>query len=100
MAKIVLQYCQQAVIFAEAFHKKGSLLVPALHFHNCLEIALYHGGSGTLEFWDPSYRFKAGNLTPIGSEMPHTTYSSPGPPVNGLICASILRSFSIRRKRF
>ena len=52
--------------------------VPALHFHNCLEIGLCHSDSGTLEFQDTSYHFKAGDLTLIGSEMPHTTYSSPG----------------------
>lgn len=52
--------------------------VPALHFHNCLEIGLCHSDSGVLEFQDTSYHFKAGDLTLIGSEMPHTTYSSPG----------------------
>lgn len=51
---------------------------PALHFHNCLEIGLCHSDSGILEFQDTSYPVKAGDLTLIGSETPHTIYSSPG----------------------
>lgn len=49
-----------------------------LHFHNCLEIGICHSDSGTMEFYgDPCY-FKAGDVTVIPRNVPHTTYSDPG----------------------
>lgn len=51
---------------------------PALHFHNSLEIGLCHSGSGTLEFQDTKYNFKAGDVTLIASGTPHIKYSAPG----------------------
>ncbi len=50
----------------------------ALHFHNCLEIGLCESDSGTMEFSGVSCPFSAGDVTIVGSDIPHTTYSSPG----------------------
>lgn len=54
--------------------------IPAgvLHFHNCMEIGLCESDGGTLEFADTSFAFKAGTVTAISRDMPHTTYSTPG----------------------
>ncbi|TAH65844.1 MAG: AraC family transcriptional regulator [Anaerolineaceae bacterium] len=49
-----------------------------LHFHNCLEIGLCETDSGIIEFMDTSRTFYADNITVIASDVPHTTYSSPG----------------------
>lgn len=49
-----------------------------LHFHNCLEIGICHSDSGTLEFYDNQLHFKAGDVTVIPRNVPHTTYSSTG----------------------
>lgn len=49
-----------------------------LHFHNCLEIGLCESDSGTLEFMDNHCPFHKGCITIIASDIPHTTYSSPG----------------------
>lgn len=46
-----------------------------LHFHNCLEIGICHSDSGTLEFYDNQLQFKAGDVTIIPRNVPHTTYS-------------------------
>lgn len=50
-----------------------------LHFHNCLEIGVCHSESGYMEFSGskkPLY-FKAGDITCVPRNIPHTTYSSP-----------------------
>ncbi len=49
-----------------------------LHFHNCLEIGICHSDSGILEICGESLPFKAGDITVIPQNAPHTTYSSPG----------------------
>ena len=49
-----------------------------LHFHNCLEIGLCESDSGTMEFMDQNYPFKAGDVTVIASDIAHTTYSKKG----------------------
>lgn len=49
-----------------------------LHFHNCLEIGLCHEGEGTLVIQKSSYHFRAGDITCIARNIPHTTYSAPG----------------------
>lgn len=48
------------------------------HFHNCLEIGLCETDSGTMEFSGAPRPFKAGDVTFVASDIPHTTYSSPG----------------------
>lgn len=49
-----------------------------LHFHNCLEIGLCHSESGYMEFnGKEKLFFKAGDITCIPRNIPHTTYSSP-----------------------
>lgn len=49
-----------------------------LHFHNCLEIGVCHSESGYMEFngKEPLF-FKAGDITCVPRNIPHTTYSSP-----------------------
>lgn len=49
-----------------------------LHFHNCFEIGLCHSDSGTMEFEDTPMHFKAGDMTFVSRNVPHTTYSDPG----------------------
>ena len=49
-----------------------------LHFHNCLEIGICHSDSGILEVCGEPIPFKAGDITVIPRNVPHTTYSSPG----------------------
>ena len=49
-----------------------------LHFHNCLEIGICHSDSGVLEFDNTPYPFKAGDITFISRNVPHTTYSNKG----------------------
>lgn len=52
--------------------------VPArnLHFHNCLEIGLCHADHGILEFHDTTAAFRAGDISVISCDIPHTTYSA------------------------
>lgn len=49
-----------------------------LHFHNCLEIGVCHSDSGILEICGEALPFKAGDVTVIPRNVPHTTYSTPG----------------------
>lgn len=49
-----------------------------LHFHNCLEIGICHSDGGTMEFENIPIPFKAGDITYISKNLPHTTYSNPG----------------------
>ncbi|MCR5556361.1 MAG: AraC family transcriptional regulator [Butyrivibrio sp.] len=49
-----------------------------LHFHNCLEIGVCHTDSGFIEFNNTPVSFKAGDMTFISRNVPHTTYSSKG----------------------
>lgn len=46
-----------------------------LHFHNCLEIGICESNGGEMEFPSSSFRFEAGDVTIIGSDICHTTYS-------------------------
>jgi len=50
----------------------------SMHFHNCLEIGLCEDGRGNLEFMYNVLPFHTGDVTLIGSDVIHTTYSSPG----------------------
>lgn len=49
-----------------------------LHFHNCLEIGICHTDSGFIEFDNEPAPFRAGDVTFISRNVPHTTYSSKG----------------------
>lgn len=49
-----------------------------LHFHNCLEIGLCESDSGIMEFIAKKVPFHNNDITFIASDIPHTTYSSPG----------------------
>ena len=49
-----------------------------LHFHNCLEIGICHSDSGILEILGKPLHFKAGDVTVIPKNVPHTTYSTRG----------------------
>lgn len=49
-----------------------------LHFHNCLEIGICHSDSGIMEFYDKKVSFKAGDVTFVPRNVPHTTYSTKG----------------------
>ncbi len=49
-----------------------------LHFHNCLEIGLCHTDSGSIEIFGEALPFRAGDVTVIPRNVPHTTYSRTG----------------------
>lgn len=49
-----------------------------LHFHNCVEIGICESDSGIMELGDRTLRFKEGDITMIGRDVPHTTYSDKG----------------------
>lgn len=49
-----------------------------LHFHNCLEIGVCHTDSGVIEFNNDPVPFRAGDVTFVSRNVPHTTYSSKG----------------------
>ncbi len=49
-----------------------------LHFHNCLEIGICHSGSGTLQVCRDTLPFRAGDVTCLPQNIPHTTWSSEG----------------------
>ena len=49
-----------------------------LHFHNCLEIGICHTDGGYIEIFGEPVPFKAGDVTVIPKNTPHTTYSAPG----------------------
>lgn len=48
------------------------------HFHNCLEIGICHSDSGYMEFFGEPFPFRAGDVTVVPKNVPHTTYSTPG----------------------
>lgn len=49
-----------------------------LHFHNCLEIGVCHSWGGTMKFYSNPLRFKAGDVTCVPRNIPHTTWSDKG----------------------
>ena len=49
-----------------------------LHFHNCLEIGYCESDSGTMRFRGNEQAFHMGDITVVASNIPHTTFSSPG----------------------
>ncbi|MCR5584826.1 MAG: AraC family transcriptional regulator [Lachnospiraceae bacterium] len=53
---------------------------PNLHFHNCLEIGICHSDSGYMAFNGKSepLSFKAGDVTCVPRNIPHTTWSTEG----------------------
>ncbi len=49
-----------------------------LHFHNCLEIGVCLSDSGYMEYDGTRHFFRAGDVTVISRNIPHTTYSTKG----------------------
>ncbi len=47
-----------------------------LHFHNCLEVGYCHTQSGTIVFENTPASFRAGDVTCIARNVPHTTFSA------------------------
>ncbi|MCR5214058.1 MAG: AraC family transcriptional regulator [Eubacterium sp.] len=47
-----------------------------LHFHNCLDLGLCEENSGVMEFSDSCFKFSKGDVTVIGCDICHTTYST------------------------
>lgn len=55
----------------------SDVLQDNLHFHNCLEVGICHSDSGDLYFHnDQKVPFRAGDITCIPRNIPHTTCSS------------------------
>ena len=68
-----------------------------LHFHNCLEIGICESDSGKMNFSGKVVPFKAGDITFVAGDVPHTTWSDPVfshilPRVNGAIFLPMQRS--------
>lgn len=51
-----------------------------LHFHNCLEIGICHSSGGTMVLGNTKIHFKAGDVTCIARNVPHTTWSDQDAP--------------------
>lgn len=66
------------VVLSEDIWRISDVRSSRFHFHNTLEVGLCHSDSGTLEFLDTRFPFKAGDVTVISKSIPHTTYSDPG----------------------
>ncbi|MBQ9119582.1 MAG: helix-turn-helix transcriptional regulator [Lachnospiraceae bacterium] len=66
------------LVLAGEYWKISDVPSERLHFHNCLEIGICHSDSGTIEFYDKKVPFKAGDVTFIPRNVPHTTYSAKG----------------------
>ena len=49
-----------------------------LHIHNCLEIGLCNSESGFMMFGKQKTEFRAGDVTFVSRNIPHTTWSAPG----------------------
>ena len=49
-----------------------------LHFHNCLEIGLCESDEGFMQFENRVCQFREGDVSVVGMEVPHTTWSAPG----------------------
>ena len=49
-----------------------------LHFHNCLEIGICHSWKGSMRFSGDPLCFRAGDVTCIPRNIPHTTWSDAG----------------------
>lgn len=75
-----LPYDFPVLLLSGEHWKISSVPSKNLHFHNCLEIGICHSDSGFMEFngKQKPLEFKAGDITCIPRNIPHTTYSSPG----------------------
>ena len=51
---------------------------PRLHFHNCLEIGFCREGNARMILGEEEVAVHAGDITCVGSEVVHTTWSDPG----------------------
>lgn len=51
---------------------------PRLHFHNCLEIGVCEEGDAFMVLGDREVSIHEGDMTFVGSEVVHTTWSAPG----------------------
>ncbi len=67
-----------ALLLSGDYWKISDIPSGRLHFHNCLEIGICHTDGGTMEFYGEPFTFKAGDVTCIPRNVPHTTYSNPG----------------------
>ncbi len=66
------------LLLAGDYWKISDMPSERLHFHNCLEIGICHTDSGIMEFYDKKVSFKAGDVTFVPRNVPHTTYSTKG----------------------
>ncbi len=75
-----LPYDFPVLLLSGDYWRISSSPSPNLHFHNCLEIGICHSDSGYMAFNGKSepLSFKAGDVTCIPRNIPHTTWSSSG----------------------
>jgi len=67
-----------ALLISGDYWKISDVPSGRLHFHNCLEIGVCHSDSGFLEIYGVTKKFRAGDITVIPRNIPHTTYSAKG----------------------
>ena len=67
-----------ALLLSGDYWKISDVPSGRLHFHNCLEIGICHSDSGIMEFFGKPTPFKAGDITVVPRNIPHTTYSTKG----------------------
>ncbi len=75
-----LPYDFPVLLLSGDYWRISSKKSSSLHFHNCLEIGVCHSDSGYMAFSgsEKPLFFKAGDVTCIPQNVPHTTWSSPG----------------------
>ena len=75
-----LPYDFPVFLLSGDYWKISSIKSNNLHFHNCLEIGICHSESGYMDFnkIKAPLSFKAGDVTCIPRNIPHTTWSEAG----------------------
>ena len=56
--------------------------ITALHYHHCMEIGICLSGSGETHIENRIYKFKAGDIQCVSSNIPHMSVSDSGRPCN------------------
>lgn len=66
------------IILSDDIWRISDIPSSRLHFHNCLEIGLCESDSGTMRTSYEDFHFSAGDITFVGTDIPHTTFSDKG----------------------
>ena len=66
------------MLITDEDRKRSGIPSGRLHFHNCFEIGLCESDGGFMKIGGEMRAFNAGDLTLVGCNVVHTTYSSQG----------------------